>query len=172
MTNLLKILRADHWVQVSVLIRSQINHFDVYQTYDPGYDWEGDEGDKEDVNGEDAPNSNVSPPQHVSSSPSTFWSDNHFILGSFQGVWTIQSLLEENEADVAFASFCAHLSVTIKDLSPADVVVIGESQKVHHYCKFAETYANYSCLGWGIPVPKGILRINGRPEHTARSFAL
>ena len=145
---------------------------DVYQAYNPRNNWENDEEDKEDVTNEGAPGFNISPPQHVSSSPSTFRSDDHFILGSFQGVCTIKNLLEENEADLAFKSFCACLSVTTKGLSPAEAVVIGESQKVCHYHKFAETYTNYNCPGWGIPVPKGVLRINGGLEYTARSIAL
>ena len=140
-----------------MLIRSQINHLDIYQAYDPGNDLESDKGDNEDVTGEGAPDSNILPPQCISSSPSTFPSDDHLILGSFQGICTIQNILEENEDDIAFASFCARLSVTIKALSLVDAVVIGESQKVCHFHKFAETYANYNCLGWGIPVPKGIL---------------
>ena len=63
---------------------------------------------------------------------STFQSSDHFILGSKQKSVTIKKLLEQKASDTAFTSFCARLSVSIKNIDPANAIQIDESHKV--YC--------------------------------------
>jgi hypothetical protein len=107
----------------------------------------------------------------------TFRSDDHFILGSREGILTIAKLLAKNPGDAAFTNFTTRLSVALKNLNPTDAVVIDESYKVCNDPKFAlthrATHANYHpLLGWGIPIPQSVLRVDGRLEYAGRPFAL
>ena len=149
-----KILRANHWAQISALISSQIERLDEYESYDPENDSDGDEdltgsttdgGTTKGINnnaGNNA-NNNIALPSSIPSTL-TFRSGDHFILGSYLGLHTIGKLIEKSAGDAAFTSFPARLSIVIKKLSPTDAVVIDETFKVCNYHEFAfcQTYVN------------------------------
>src|ERR1700679_621886 len=104
----------------------------VYQAYNPENDGDSDregtevehDGDVEDDADEDIALSGVGP------STLKFRSDDHFILGSPQGVHTIKYLLRKNPDDTAFTNFCSRLSVAIKNLDPTNAIIVDKSHKV------------------------------------------
>ena len=117
-----------------MLIRSQITQLDAYQAYNPENDWDGDEGHSggEVGDADNGTNSNVAPCR-VAPSVLTFRSNDHFILGSYQGTCAIQKVLENHPDDDTFTSFCLRLSVTIKKLNPTEAITVDESCMV---CNF------------------------------------
>ena len=183
-----KILRADHWAQISALIRSQIKLLDVYQAYNPENDGEYDgypSGSATDDGGtennldhvDEGANVDVALPSSdtlTSLFSIPLPSNDHFILGSYLGIRTIGKLVEKSKGDIAFTSFPARVSVTIKKLNPADAVVIDETSEVRdcHELIPAQSCTNYRCLGWRIQIPKSLLRVEGRLEYAGRSVAL
>jgi hypothetical protein len=126
-----KILKVEHQAQISALIRSQINLLDAYQARIPENDWDVD-GEEDSPSGDanNNPNNAAALP-HSAPSTSTIWrSDDHFILGSYQGVRTIGRLLQKSAGDAAFTSFLTRLSVAIKDLDPTNAVMMEETSTV------------------------------------------
>lgn len=107
-------------------MRSQIDQLDAYRG-DP----ENDRGsDIEIIKDTTNPSTSLHVPPPVSAS--TVRSGNGcFTLGSYQGVRTIQKILEREARDPAFTGFCARLSVVVKGLNPMDAIIIDES---HHVC--------------------------------------
>ena len=112
-----KILKAEHYALVSALLGSQIDQWEAHKN-DPE-----DEGSSEDT---------VNPTPYTTPFLSTFQPGDHFILGSCQGSLTIKTLLEREVGDDAFTSFCARVSVAIKNINPINAIQIDESHKVYY----------------------------------------
>jgi hypothetical protein len=99
------------------------------------------------------PNSAATLPRSAPSTSTIWRSDDHFILGSYQGVRTLGKLIQKSAGDTAFTSFPTRVSVAMKDLDPENAVVIDETFTVCNYLALIHANANYHCLGWRVPVP-------------------
>ena len=108
---------AEHYALISALLRSQVDQWEAHKN-DPE-----SEGGLEDM---------ANPAPHTIPSLSTFQSSDRFTLGSQQRSVTIKKLLEQKASDAAFTSFCARISVTIKNIDPANAIQIDESHKVYY----------------------------------------